>query len=208
MNLPDIAFVIDIETYDTRPTARVATIGIVAVDLVSGETVDFAHLLLSAQDQPFRTQSDDTMRWWVGQSNEARQAAFGFAGARMPAVSALYEMDSLIHRVCPPSAQTPRTFGVWGYGASFDIVVLESLYADLGMTLPWTYRQHRDLRTLYELAGIKLADFVEPGETPHIAVDDAKAEARAMLAALDRLGHRFAPRPEALTAKAVECDVA
>lgn len=208
MNLFDIAFVIDIETYDTRPTARVATIGAVAVDLVTGVVLDAMHIPLSAQDQPFRTQSDSTMRWWASQPMAARDAAFGLMVPRLSVYDGLDGVGDFIRRITGYHSKTPRTFGVWGYGASFDIVVLENLYADVLMTLPWTYSQHRDLRTLYELAGIKLADFVEPGETPHIAVDDAKAEARAMLAALDRLGHRFAPRPEALTAKAVECDVA
>lgn len=208
MNIHEVAFVIDIETYDTRPTARVATIGVVAVDLVTGEVLDAMHIPISAQDQPFRTQSDSTMRWWASQPMAAQDAAFGLMVPRLSGYDALLGFGDFIRRITGYHFQTPRTFGVWGYGASFDVVVLESLYCDFHVDPPWTYRQHRDLRTLYELAGIKLADFVEPGETQHNALDDAKAEARAMLAALERLGHRFALRPEAPTAEAVECDVA
>lgn len=191
MKLPDLAFVIDIETFDTRPTARIATIGIAAVCLVTGAILNTAHFLVSAQDQPFRTQSDSTMQWWARQSAETRGFAFGLPGARLAVSDALIQLAGFILSIAGHPERDQMTFGVWGYGSSFDIVVLESLYADAGIKLPWTFRQHRDLRTLYELAGLKPDAFFDDGETPHIAVDDAKAEARALIAALKSLGHRY-----------------
>ena len=40
---------------------------------------------------------------------------------------------------------------MWAQGPVFDIVILENLYQQLGLPLPWNFWQIRDSRTLFSL---------------------------------------------------------
>lgn len=187
-HLPPWALVLDIETTDTRPTARVLAIGIALVDNRTREVVAIDNLRLDLHEQAFRSQSDETMEFWRSQPERTRAEAF-FAKPRRHPVDALNALSEVVEEHAACGALT-----VWGNGSSFDIVILEDLYRHFGCKVPWTYRQHRDLRTLYELAGVRVSDGDRAGLTPHVAIDDAVAEARAMVRALDIL---FGPLPVA-----------
>ena len=39
----------------------------------------------------------------------------------------------------------------WSHGATFDLVIIENLYRQLGRPVPWNYWQLRDTRTLFDL---------------------------------------------------------
>lgn len=176
--LPRWGFVLDIETTDTLPTTKVLSIGCVAIDLAQRRICDVFYSLLSFQPQIFRSQSDETMAWWKRQNDRAFFDAFR-AESRDTPTKALMGLGNFISMRSEPGDRT-----VWGYGASFDVVILEDLFRETDVEIPWTYRQHRDLRTLYELAGVKPSDrHWTPDLSQHIARDDAFVEATVMLEA-------------------------
>jgi exodeoxyribonuclease VIII len=39
----------------------------------------------------------------------------------------------------------------WSHGATFDLVILEDIYRQLGKPMPWNFWQLRDTRTLFDL---------------------------------------------------------
>lgn len=158
--LPTWAFVIDIETMDTRPSARVLSIGAAVVHLPTLEICDSHHWPLSISAQPFRTQSDATMAWWRGQSEETKRDVFSSEKTIDPR-EALALMSKTILNL-------DGRFSVWGYGPSFDLVVIEDLARDIG-------------------ADVRLADFQRPGRVAHHAEGDAVTEAEALIEALKRL---------------------
>lgn len=189
--LPPWALVLDIETTDTRPTARVLAIGIALVDTRTRATVAIDNIRIDLHEQAFRSQSDETMAFWSSQPVATLFEAF-FAKPRLHPVDALNALSKVAEEYAACGGLT-----VWGNGSSFDLVILEDLYRHFGCRVPWTHRQHRDLRTLYELAGVKVSDVDRAGLTSHVAVYDALAEARAMVRALDTL---FGPPPIAAAA--------
>jgi hypothetical protein len=67
------------------------------------------------------------------------------------------------------------TVPVWGYGATFDNVILGNAYQALGIDKPWGYRADRCLRTLTStvLPVVKRPKY----GTGHHALDDAIAQA-------------------------------
>lgn len=178
--LPRWAFIVDIETMDTCPTARVLSVGVAALDL-STFKISCAEFGLAMGGQPFRSQSAETMAWWREQSQFARDRAFS---GGMRAIEAFARLAKFAQSYCEDDAST-----WWGYGPSFDLVVLESLASDFGITPPWTYRQHRDLRTMFSLTGIRPDDHYRSSETKHVAMHDAVAEARALVSSLKALGY-------------------
>jgi exodeoxyribonuclease VIII len=61
----------------------------------------------------------------------------------------------------------------WSHGATFDLVIIENLYRQLGKNLPWQYWQLRDTRTLFDLG----FDPDMPQGSKHDALQDAIRQA-------------------------------
>jgi hypothetical protein len=157
---------IDLETLNTTMTAPVVSIGAVTFDTDAAwtETTFYTVLDLDAQFACGRLPSHDTLRWWCNQSPAVR-AALTEQEARVPqalqSFSQWYTFSG-----APP---------VWGYGANFDISILESLYNSFGLPAPWHYRDVRCLRTFRELTQTKLR--IRNDKVQHNALDDARAQA-------------------------------
>lgn len=76
---------------------------------------------------------------------------------------------------------------LWSHGANFDEPVLRASYnAVYGEFVPWAFRNVRDTRTLYALAGGKLS--VERGDDKHDALADAVYQAKCVQKAYEILG--------------------
>ena len=57
----------------------------------------------------------------------------------------------------------------WSHGATFDLVIIENIYRQLGKPLPWNFWQLRDTRTLFDLG----YDPDMPKNSKHDALQDA-----------------------------------
>lgn len=201
VTLPPRAVVIDIETKDTLPSACVLSVGYAVVDIRSLSIETCGQHFLDLNEQIGRSTSDSTMKFWANHPDAwARQI---HCDNRRPAK----EVFAQLCKLAPYQKTDPFIPTWWGYGPSFDLVVLESLARDCGCEVPWTYRQHRDLRTLFELTGIVPAGFRHAlGSLEHDAMDDAQTEALAMLAALRSLGYEPVEDVKAFPAEAMTAE--
>lgn len=165
---------VDIETLDNAPTAVILSIGAVdfgpeGVSAPFYRAVDIFSSLLAGS-----TISSDTVAWWSQQSPEAKAAAQPLKG-KVPLIAALEDFAGYLQGADE----------VWAKGPDFDLVILSQAYRSIGRRQPWSYRNTRDCRTIYALAG----DVREPKSgTEHSAVDDAEMQARAVLDAYQKLG--------------------
>lgn len=181
---------IDIETLGSRPGSVIASIGAVAFDPVAG-TIDDGGFqvcvdIVDAQRRGLRIDAA-TVSWWFKQVAEARAALT----ATQP-LSLEDALNRLRFYWVDKAARFP-----WSHGVGFDIVLLDSGYVACGTKAPWDFWNARDTRTIYALAGINPKDFFEPGATAHNALDDARAQARAVIAAYVKLGLANVPQPVA-----------
>lgn len=133
---------IDIETLDTTQTAVVLSIAAVAFELTpEGPHFDESGLwLLSLNEQlaAGRTISESTLQFWRDQSDDAR--AHWRDGIPQKVDLVLDKLSSYI---------TSRDVkNIWANGITFDIGIVESLYREQGIKLPWRYSAARDSRTL------------------------------------------------------------
>lgn len=53
---------------------------------------------------------------------------------------------------------------VWANGPAFDITILETLYRAIGVDAPWSHRDVRDTRTIWDLAAEKYPPFALESE--------------------------------------------
>ena len=154
---------IDLETHDTRPTARILSIGAVMFDPREAELGDEFYAVLNFESQEGRTVSQATLDWWDLEGTEAAKAL-----TRQPAEalqSALAKFRMWWDRC---GAKYP-----WSHGATFDIGMLDHAY---GYKAPWKFWNVRDTRTMYWLANTKPVRQA----THHDALEDAKAQALAV----------------------------
>lgn len=171
-----ILVMVDIESLDTGPRSVVLQAALYGLDTDEDVILESSfRLFLPIQPQldliiP-RTISAATLWWWMQQSDEAR-AKFEY--------STFDDFNALPALMQSMTREFKRMVGdkdyeVWAKGPQFDIVNLESLYKDCGMTPPWRYSKVRDLRTVMAEAGID-ADKVEKpkGFIAHDASWDAR----------------------------------
>lgn len=171
---------IDIETMGLRPGSVIASIGAQVFDLKKRELVSDGGFyvvvdMADAQKQGLRIEAG-TVAWWLRQSEAARQVLLVRGEWLSTALAQL--TNHFRGHGC---------VNAWSHGAGFDLVLLDSAYYACGLEAPWKYPAARDTRTLYALAGINPKEFFDPNATAHNALDDARAQAKAVIAAYDKL---------------------
>lgn len=167
---------IDLETAGTRPGSAILTIGTVRFDPTLGDLGDDPRLLPPSRTFYRRiergsgrdiglTEYPDTLAWWDRQSPAARQEAFD----SVPRHS-IREVMNDFSDWCGPNPFP------WSHGASFDVVLCESVFERLGLRAPWKFWNIRDTRTLYAFTG----ESPHRDDSHHHALYDACAQAAAV----------------------------
>ena len=164
---------LDLETLGTTPGCIVASIGACVFD-PSGVGAAF-YTAVDICASPGLVADPGTVRWWMGQSEEARMVFKD--PERKPLDLALAAFAEWVRDV-------NGTF-VWCHGASFDAPLLEAAYKVRNMRPPWEFYDVRDTRTLYHVSGVYP---VRGASTHHNALSDAQAQAEAAIKALNAIG--------------------
>lgn len=162
-------FMIDLETMGNTPDAPIVAIGAVAfsreglgAEFSAGIDLESA----MAQARP----SASTIKWWLTQGEAARKRV---AQGSLLESDALLRLREFLHE----QAGGKREVMVWGNGAAFDIVILESAYRRWDWPPPWEFWNVYCYRTLKNLFGKRFPAPPFKG-TAHTALDDARNQAR------------------------------
>lgn len=162
---------IDLETMGTNATAPVLAIGAVAFDRNTGELHESLYLGIEVSSAlKGRDLSGDTLKWWMKQDDKARKDAMS---GTTPTHEALISLTMYLQDV----KSKHGSYKVWGNGSSFDITILENLFQQYKMKVPWNFWDVRDCRTVEDLSNIKRSSIKRSG-THHNALDDAKYQAQ------------------------------
>lgn len=169
---------VDLESLDTRPTARILEIGAVCFDPITQELGPQFLFEVDARSQDFRSIDLDTVLWW-----EARKAE----GIVMPGIE---RHDGDLWVALRSFADFMKTFTnreeveVWAWGVDFDCGILKDAWTapEEECPLSWIYPNQRDARTLCKMLGIK-----REGKIAHRALPDAIQEAWAVMEAYGKM---------------------
>jgi hypothetical protein len=158
------ALMIDLETMATGPSATVLTLGAVTFNPWGNGYSDKLYFRVDIDDQDAlgREVDPNTLDWWSKQDPAIMEEAFS-PDDRIP----LKEAVDRFHKF----AWGCDTF--WSHGATFDLVIMENLYKQLGKPLPWNFWQLRCTRTLFDLGW----DPDMPKANKHNALEDAIRQA-------------------------------
>lgn len=159
---------IDTETMGGPPNGALLSIGAVFFDLhtltMGPEFHRTIHLSTSVRDGGEMHPS--TVLWWLGQSDEARNAV-RWQGQDIKVV--LKDFSDWIAETCPHRDVRP-----WGNSPHFDMSVVGGAYKRAGLTVPWHWVNERDFRTVHHMYPAIEYNTDDKGGGAHNALEDAK----------------------------------
>jgi exodeoxyribonuclease VIII len=169
---------IDLETLNTTPDSVILVIAAVKFSRRGKELskdLPFFYKKVTIQSclDKGLTISKDTQDWWDKQDPEIRKEAFG--EPRVDLKTALVDFKKWIG----------KEEYIWSHGSSFDIVILNEALRRCGLKSPWKFWNHRDTRTLFDVAGIKNSDL--PQGDKHNALADCHRQIAGVNMAYTRL---------------------
>ena len=163
---------VDLETMGNGPEAAIVSIGAVMFNKDCGSVGKTFYLVvdLASSINHGGKVTASTIMWWLQQNQTAREALYLHGSASLP--DALLAFKGFLDE-----------FGgdvrVWGNGAGFDNVILESAYRNCGIDVPWEFYNNRCHRTyVKERPAIPRPDM----GVKHHALDDAMAQVSHLLA--------------------------
>lgn len=174
---------IDIETLGIQPPCGVLSIG--AVEFGPTGLGREMYVPIRVDEKSSVVVNTKTLMWWMQQSQKA-QWVFNDPNA-VTQRDALLQLNRFWNVSEPGGDPNDGCTYVWCHGAGFDVPILEYAYGRERMTAPWHFSKVRDTRTLYAMAGVR----PERDDDHHNALADARAQAVAAVAALDKLGAWF-----------------
>lgn len=163
---------IDTETMGLPPDGALLSIGAVFFDLQSctlGPTFNCTINLATAV-RDGGTLNPGTVMWWLGQSDQARNAV-RFSGVDIR--TALADLSAFI-----AEHSDVRSVRPWGNGSAFDLTVIGSAYQRAEMDTPWYFANERCFRTVRNMYPSVEYNPDEKGDVAHNALGDAIFQAR------------------------------
>lgn len=164
---------IDLETLGKGTNAPVVSIGACIFNPDTREISGFKFRASIQIDEALKNRTPDasTLNWWMGQDDAAKRGIFTTNPDKIGIKEALINLAAFI--------ETHEIAYVWGNGATFDITLLETLYEQYEIKVPWPFWAIRDVRTVVHLASpdVEKSSFPFKG-TQHDALDDAIHQAK------------------------------
>ena len=162
---------VDLETWGTNPGAAIRSLGAVMFDETGVHETFYRNVDDESCLRVGLSKSKSTEDWWADQSKEAQAALL---------VDPQPIGDVLADFAKWWKANNARY--VWGHGATFDPPIVEAAFDAFGLAAPWDFWNVRCSRTVLAMANRRPS---RAGGTHHNALDDAKAQAKAIIAALN-----------------------
>jgi hypothetical protein len=184
----------DIETMSTRTNAVVLSIGICffddeklqSFDEIVSTGVEFFFDAEDQAEQKDRHIDISTLNWWQEQGEEARRC---FEPEETLDIRQFHPKLEAVCEAQDMSYNWVKKYCRWfTRGPHFDIAIMDSLFADYGVTAPWKFFKVRDIRTWLECHGLEDNIKLKKPESmiPHNALHDAAFDAYMMQQCLHR----------------------
>ncbi len=175
-----ISVMLDIETIGCKPDSIILNLGALKFDPRVPDSMGsglYLKLDVNEQIQMGRTMDDATIDWWSKQSEEIKKETFSDEG-RCSIDDALHDLTKFLVNVDE----------IWSQGPVFDIGILENLYRQKMIPIPWNYWIIRDCRTLFQIHGDKRKHTVN---TLHNVFEDCVVQAKAVQEVFKNLNKEY-----------------
>jgi DNA polymerase III epsilon subunit-like protein len=169
---------IDLETLSTRSNAVIVSLG--AVLFTPDKIVSSHYAVLDLEDQleNGRHVEAGTLKFWFSQKPEAQAV---FKEVQSEVRGSLLLFSEWIKAELDKAKFDGNNLTVWSNGAAFDIPMIEDLFKDYKIKLPWKFRNARCFRTYDALTKCKSLMTEADTGVAHNALSDATWQATAMI---------------------------
>lgn len=164
---PTAHCMVDLETLSSASDAAIISIGAVAFNRRDGVVGRYYAPVDRKSAEQYGSISRDTMDWWAQQSPEARKVL----------TDGVEQLPEVLNGFASWFKREKCQY-VWGFGATFDNVILRNGYTRTGIRCPWHFRRDRCFRTA---AAIFAPAWPPRTGTHHHALDDAEYQANVLL---------------------------
>lgn len=166
---------LDLETLGTGANSAIISIGACRFDPDSSSVYDTFHGVISKEScfAIGMTADPDTIKWWDGQSAEAKAGSY-----EHPNPTDIYPV------LLAFSDWMNKDSEIWGNGSDFDNAMLAEAYRKAGIPLPWKFWNNRCYRTMKN----QFPDVAMSRHgTHHNALDDAISQAKHLCKIVQRM---------------------
>ena len=149
----------DLETWDVEPSAVIRACAVIHFD--STGKVHKQYLIdcrpsIDDQLECGRTIRPSTVKWWRKQKHPLSSMLDKYPAHAIKKANQVEQMlDTL--REALSVLQAPSKAAFWSRG-SFDAQIIEHLFQQFDVAVPWSFRKLRDVRTLDEVIPVPLRD--------------------------------------------------
>lgn len=169
---------LDLETMGNDSDAAIVSIGACAFnptgenvpepdyDSTISNDVFYRRVNLESSLKAGLTINGETIYWWLKQSEKARRE---LTKHTVSLSSALSDFSAWWNY--------GRYTYLWSHGATFDAVILTTAFKKLGYLVPWSYKNIRDTRTLFDIMFLNRKTKHQICEQSHTALFDAWRQA-------------------------------
>lgn len=173
------AMMIDIETLDTKASSvviQIAAVSFLYNDKGQVEIIGELDIKLPAHVQMAigRTISLDTVKFWLNTPKQQKLLGELLAPSEEQGyIPGLNEFEEFCraHKPCE----------YWSQGPTFDMIILEDMSYDQGISVPWKFYQVRDLRTVQKFVGDDAKSIKMKAENSnHNALDDCHSQIKLL----------------------------
>jgi 3'-5' exoribonuclease Rv2179c-like domain len=150
---------VDLETMGTNTNSIILSIAAIRFVPQTGKHMGkfYRKINIDSYEKDKFTFDGDTLKWWMSQSQEARNEAF-CGDDRLPIKKVLEEFITWCRNISGNAIVKP-----WSHGASFDIPIVAFVMKHYKLKEPWGFTDIRDTRTYYETLDF---DFKTVGSVP------------------------------------------
>lgn len=191
---PSVDIHLDIETLGTRQDAPILSVAAVAFDQFGQNVGEYTSFVESSSANNYGVADPATVDWWGQQSEAARFEAFE-RGPRVEIPAMLDGLSEFFSSHIDRGVKADK-IRVWGNAPSFDCVILRHAYYLCNKPCPWHFWQERCVRTIASIAkeqGYDAKLETEFKGEPHVALHDAKHQARYTKKALSSMHFTTTP---------------
>lgn len=168
-----IDVMVDIETLGTKADSTIFQIAAIAFDIETGQHLSQFNRTADISKNDYMNVDGSTIKWWLNENKEL------FTNLINSGVGSSEELLEEFHSWLT-GLSVVGDLHLWGNGIMFDNNMIKTQFEESVLEHPINFRNDRDVRTLVELAAIKLGTTVSEIRkrfdrgTAHDAFDDVK----------------------------------
>ncbi len=167
---------VDIETLGTSTDATIFQISAISFDIKTGVYYSAFNKVANIEDNCYLRADGSTLKWWLNTNKELLSELLNSGtGSTEELLEDFYEW-------LKSQSEDMKDVYLWGNGILFDNKMIQCQLEDEGLGYPIFYKNDRDVRTIVELASMKLGisekelkdQFNDESLVVHNALDDVK----------------------------------